>query len=130
MASLDTNCILRYLLQDIPEQAKIVENLMRVSRRLDVDDLALAEIAFVMEKKYMLPREMIADSFEQLMMTGVIYCSREVLSVVLPLWMKHPKLSFIDCCLAVKAEQNETAPLLTFDRKLAAQLSQATLLFA
>ena len=57
-----------------------------------------------------------------------VVCSGALFLEVLPLYTGHPKLSFADCYLEVLARRTNTAPLLTFDRKLANQLSGAQLL--
>ena len=57
-----------------------------------------------------------------------ISCNRELFIEILPIYSKHPKLSFVDCYLEVLARRTNTAPLLTFDKKLANQLSGAQLL--
>ncbi|MDR3201152.1 MAG: hypothetical protein LBT68_06790, partial [Spirochaetales bacterium] len=57
-----------------------------------------------------------------------IKCNREIFRDTLPLYVKHPKLSFVDCYLCVVAERSDAAPLLTFDEKLAKQIPAAGLL--
>jgi predicted nucleic acid-binding protein len=59
---------------------------------------------------------------------NTIQCSRELFKEVLPAYTSHPKLSFVDCYLAILAQRTEAAPLLTFDKKLANQLPTAQLL--
>ena len=57
-----------------------------------------------------------------------ISCNHELFIEVLPIYSKHPKLSFVDCYLEVLARRTNNAPLLTFDKKLANQLSGVQLL--
>ena len=50
MPSLDTNCLLRWLLGDIPEQKALVTALIDSGDSFSVADTALIETVFVPEK--------------------------------------------------------------------------------
>ena len=50
MPSLDTNCLLRWLLGDIPEQTALVTALVNSGEDIAVADAALIETIFVLEK--------------------------------------------------------------------------------
>lgn len=127
-ASLDTNALLRWALQDIPEQAGKVDTLLHQNVSLEVADVAVIEMVFVLEKVYQLPRSLIAEHVELLMSTSQINCNRTLFSEVLPLYRQHVSLSVIDCSLACYAKLNQAEPLYTFDQALAKQLPQAKLL--
>jgi hypothetical protein len=43
-ASLDTNCLLRWVLEDIPKQGRTVESLLKSSPYITVDTLAIIEM--------------------------------------------------------------------------------------
>ena len=49
MPSLDTNCLLRWLLDDIPEQTELVTSLINSEESFAVSDVALIETVFVRE---------------------------------------------------------------------------------
>ena len=49
MPSLDTNCLLRWLLDDIPEQSAAITNLIDSGEGFTVADAALIETVFVPE---------------------------------------------------------------------------------
>jgi len=57
-----------------------------------------------------------------------IFSSKELFIEILPIYSSHPKLSIVDCYLAVLAQKTGTTPLLTFDEKLAKQLPDTKLL--
>ena len=122
--SLDTNAILRVILNDIPEQRDIVTLL--ISRRQDyfrVHDLAISEAVYVMERQLGRKRQnFIADLVDFLKFPSILYNS-DIIDPSLHLYLSHPKLSFNDCYLAVKSEQTDSTPLLTFDKKLSTQLT-------
>jgi hypothetical protein len=42
--------------------------------------------------------------------TDNIRCSRELFMEVLPIYISHPKLSFVDCYLAVLVQRNRETP--------------------
>jgi len=125
--SLDANFLLRWLLGDIPAQQAATDRIMSNKTTLHVADMALEEIAYVMEKVMGLPRTMVVNNFRTLMAQSNVNCNRSVLAAALPLYEKHPALSFVDCCLVVYAELQGATPLLTFDKKLAKQLPHAGL---
>jgi len=128
MPSLDTNCLLRWLLGDIPEQKELVTALIDSEDSFSVADAALIETVFVLEKLKKISRETIEKAIMAVIGNKAIFCNRELFIEVLSIYTKHPKLSFVDCYLEVLARKTDSAPLLTFDKKLANQLSGAQLL--
>ena len=128
MPSLDTNCILRWLLDDIPEQTALVSALLNSGESFIVADAALIETVFVLEKLKKISRETIEKTIMAIVGRNTIQCSRELFKEILPIYTAHPKLSFADCYLAILAQRTGAVPLLTFDKKLANQLPQAQLL--
>jgi len=128
MPSLDTNCILRWLLGDIPEQKALVTALIDSGENFTVADAALIETVFILEKLKKISRETIEKAIMAVIRKESILCNRELFIDVLSIYTKHPKLSFVDCYLEAMARMTDTIPLFTFDKKLATQLSGAQLL--
>ena len=128
MPSLDTNCLLRWLLGDIPEQTALVTDLINSGKDVAVADAVLIETVFVLEKLKKISRETIEKAVTAIIEKDSILCNRELFIEVLPLYKGYPKLSFVDCYLEVLARRTGAAPLLTFDQKLASQLPGAKLL--
>ena len=128
MPSLDTNCLLRWLLGDVPEQTVLVTALINSGKNLAVADAALIETVFVLEKLKKISRETIEKAVLAIIEIDTILCNRELFIEILPIYTGHPKLSFVDCYLEVLARKTGAAPLLTFDKKLANQLSGAQIL--
>jgi len=129
--SLDTNIVLRLLLQDVPEQTQKVVTLIDDSKpgSLQVVDAVFFECAWILSGPYYdFDRELIGKMLLQVTAIPQINCNRTMLEKAVPQYAARPALSFIDSCLAVQAGLNEAVPLLTFDRKLAQQLPQAKLL--
>jgi predicted nucleic-acid-binding protein len=128
MPSLDTNCLLRWLLGDVPEQTDLVTALINTGGKFAVADAALIEIVFVLEKLKKINRETIEKAVMAVIENDAILCNRDLFIEILPIYAGHPKLSFVDCYLEAVARKTGHAPLLTFAKKLANQLSGAQLL--
>ena len=128
MPSLDTNCILRWLLGDVPEQSALVTRLINSDEEFSVADAALIEVIFVLEKLKNISRESIQTAIMTVIGQDTIFCNKELFIEILPIYTSHSKLSFVDCYLEVLARRTGTVPLLTFDQKLANQLSGTKLL--
>jgi len=128
MPSLDTNCILRWLLDDVPEHTTIVTELLNSEESFAVADVVLIETVFVLEKLKKISRESIQKAIMAVIQKENIICDKELFIEILPIYSSHPKLSFVDCYLGVLTQRTGTTPLLTFDQKLANQLSGTQLL--
>jgi len=128
MASLDTNCILRWLLGDVPEHAALVTNLINTDESFAVADAVLIETVFVLEKLKKISRESIGKALMAVIARDNILCNKTLFIEILPIYSSHPKLSFVDCYLEAIARKTGNTPLWTFDEKLANQLSGSKLL--
>jgi predicted nucleic-acid-binding protein len=121
-ASLDTNCLLRWLLGDVPEQTEAITRLLDSPEIFVAADAAVIEVVFVLEKVKKIDRDLIQKAVLAIMTQANIKCSREIFEEVMPSYVNHPKLSFTDCYLSVLAKRDNALPLYTFDRKLSNQL--------
>jgi uncharacterized protein len=128
MPSLDTNCLLRWLLGDVPDQTAIISNIINSEENLTVADAALIEMVFVLEKIKKISRETIEKTFLAIFEKDNILCNRKLFIEILPIYIGHPKLSFVDCYLQTLAASTGAVPLLTFDKKISNQLSDTKLL--
>jgi predicted nucleic-acid-binding protein len=126
--SLDANVLLRLLLNDIPKQHDAAKKLFGASTsQLAVADTAIIEVVFALERYYKFKRTHISEAIGGLMSLNTINCNGGLFAKALPLFVRHPGLSFEDCCLAAYAELDDAMPLWTFDKKLANQASSAKL---
>lgn len=127
--SLDTNALLRLLLNDIPQQHEAVRALLtNASGQLAIADTAIMELMFVLERYYGFSRQQANEAVVGLMQLSEINCNRILFEKALPIYLDHMALSFEDCCLSVYATLNEAEPLWTFDKKLATQAESAKLI--
>lgn len=127
--SLDTNAVLRLLLNDIPEQHLAVKKLLaQAAGQFSVADTAIIELVFALQRYYDFSRPQISEAATGLMQLKEINCNRTFFERALPIFVEYPALSFEDCCLAACAELNDAKPLWTFDKKLASQAASAELI--
>lgn len=127
--SFDTNLIIRMLVKrDHPRQSEAIARSVASNTAIHLADLTIVESVFVLAKHYQLPRPAIAQFFRAVFRDAKFHCNRPLFDKAFRLYTEHPALSFEDCCLSVYAELNKATPLLTFDKKLAAQLQHAALL--
>src|SRR6266568_3591210 len=104
MASLDTNILMRFLLSDVPETAqKITDNLANASpNSYAVADAVFFELAWVLAGPvYQFSRSLIGDMLLQITAIEQINCNRTLIERAVPLFVAHPKLSFIDVSLCI-----------------------------
>lgn len=126
--SLDTNILLRLLLNDIPEQHLAAKGLItQGAGQFAIADTAIIELVFVLDRYYGFSRIQVSEAIDGLMKLKEINCNRALFENALPIFNKHTGLSFEDCCLSVYAQLNEAEPLWTFDKKLANQASNTKL---
>jgi len=130
MQSLDTNCILRYLLMDVPEHTLPIQRIIDSGCPLQISDVALIEAIFVMEKLRKIDRSLIKKALQALFTINNISCDRVLFEDMLSAYVKHPKLSAVDCYLTCAAQKVGAAPLLTFDKSLSRQMSATQLIAA
>jgi predicted nucleic-acid-binding protein len=65
--AVDTNVLVRYLLQDDPEMGPAAARLMDGGLRLGVSLVVLTETVFVLSSNYGVPREEVVDSLVELL---------------------------------------------------------------
>ena len=126
--SLDTNILVRLVVGDVSAQTKLVEKLIAEATKLDVADIVVFELVFVLEKLYFFSRSDIAESVSAIIRNKKINSNRKLFESVLSMYLENPKLSFVDCTLPEYARLNKAEPLFTFDQKLAKSYDTVTLL--
>ena len=110
---LDTNAILRYLLNDIPEQASKTEQMIK-SGAFTLPEI-IAEVVYVLVKVYSVPkikiREIVAPIFEEIEIQNK--------DVIIDSLQKYSNTSFdfVDCIL-ISRSMILGDEIFTFDKKL------------
>ena len=127
-ATLDTNLLLRLALRDIPEQYTIVRNLVTTpGARFRVTDTGINEMVHALINHYGLSRRQVAEIIRSIISDGSLDANNAFLDGVLSVFEAHTAMSYTDCYLAEEARASGNVPLLTFDKKLAAQHEAAKL---
>jgi predicted nucleic-acid-binding protein len=115
---VDTNLIVRYLVQDHEKQAKAAGKLFEACDRGDVEIVVLpavlAECVFVLESFYEHPRADIAAALGTLIASPGIEISEAAIHLDALERYRRTKVHFVDCLIAAAARAEDT-PVATFD---------------
>lgn len=115
---LDANLALRYFLNDLPEQAKAVEELVKKTEvKLVLTDLVVAEIVWVLQSTYKLERFDIANKIKALINLKCIESNKTLLEKTLIYYVEY-NISFIDAYLAAFSDQYKLEGIYSFDKGL------------
>lgn len=109
----DANIILRYLLQDVEEQFEYARSAIEEGCEITVE--ILAEVVYVLEGVYHVPRKLISATLIDLM--DIVHIERYDEAVDALKLFSIKKLDFVDCLL-VAMNQIHGRAIITFDKKL------------
>ncbi len=127
---VDTNLFLRYLTNDIPEQADAVEELLRQAVdgkvMLVTSSLVIAEIVWVLESFYQQRREQIKQHILAILNTPGLEVAETEMLLAGIVWYAEKNVDFIDACNAVWALLHGVETVCTFDRRHFARLEGIT----
>jgi predicted nucleic-acid-binding protein len=116
---VDTNLIIRYLVQDHEKHARAAGKLFDACDRGEVViailSAVLAECVFVLESFYQHPRGKIAEALEKLISSPGIDISGMAIHLDALHRYGKTKLHFVDCLIAANAA-SQNMPVATFDQ--------------
>jgi uncharacterized protein len=121
LSLLDTNIILRHILDDVPNQSPQAHALFlhieKGERQVRVTDTVVFEAAYTLERFYRAPRREIAKNLLDLLrLPGVVLPGKRFYRQVFELYVGHARLSFADCYHAVMVKRYRLDSVLSFDR--------------
>lgn len=119
MISLDTNIILRFLLNDVPAQTARAKVILS-KPAIYVSDVVISEVVFVLEKAMGFDRAYVGLLLRTLTALPHLIHNSHVLPETITLFETRKSLSFVDCYAATEAKVFGSK-LYTFDRKLLSQ---------
>jgi uncharacterized protein len=119
MISLDTNVVLRFLLDDIPQQTRKATELI-TKNKVYVTDVVAVEVIYVLEKVIGLSRQDITKLVTDFLGFSNVVHNPYFLINTISLYGHHYSLSIVDCYASAEAEAYNNK-LVTFDKRLAAQ---------
>ena len=118
---IDTNGYLRLLLNDIPEQADQIEELLTQAKRgkilIFLPQIIIFEIVFILEKYYHINKDEVLNKVESLVSVGYVEVESKEIFLEAILLYRNNNISFVDCFLFVSAN-DRNAGIFTFDKKL------------
>lgn len=120
---VDTNVILRFILQDHPEHSPSANEFFQQLEREDVIGALLEpvvfEVVFTLQRYYKFPRHEIVDLLNSLLAnSGIVFEQQDRFDRVLSLYQQEAGLSIVDCYLAVVAIESGISKVASFDRKI------------
>ena len=129
MIGLDTNVVIRYLVQDDPEQSKkanqFIEKSMKTGEEkiLWICQLTLCEIFWVLERCYDLNKEELISTLSALLQTRQIRIEQEDIAwAALRDFERSSKVGFSDCFIGRQNALHECIHTYTFDKDAAKHL--------
>lgn len=115
---LDTNLIIRFLVNDDPKKVSKVEKLLKDNQSTNILlDTVIAEIIWVLTSYYSLSKVEVIKKITALIHVESIECNELLISNTFSVW-KENNISYIDAYLASVAELGEIT-LYSYDKQLA-----------
>ena len=117
-AFVDTNILVRHLTGDPPEQAERARRLLSGGDQLLLPDLVVAELVYVLESFYELPRTRVAELARAVVAFPAIEVADEpALLRALEVYEVH-RLDFADAYLVAEAEISGVNAVASFDKAI------------
>lgn len=122
-AFLDTNVLLRHVLQDHPDHSRrataLIADIERGERTVRLADTVVFEATFTLEKTYGVPRAEIREALQPMLdLSGILLPGKRRYGAVFDLYLREPALSFADCYHLCLTRQLRLPAILSFDQKL------------
>lgn len=122
MIALDTNVLVRFLVQDDPDQARVANTVLDQLTDADPGFVArevLVELVWVLERAYGYQRADIATALDGLVSaTELVIESADEVGVAVDRY-RNDSFGFADLMIAAAARRADASELVTFDRKAA-----------
>lgn len=114
---IDTNLIIRFLVNDDPQKVSRVEHLLKDKNNKNVLlDTVVAEIIWVLLSYYSLEKEEVVEKVRALIHVDTIESNAFLINRALTIW-ENNVISYIDAYLAAVAELGNMT-LYTYDKRL------------
>lgn len=113
---IDTNLIIRFLVNDNPQKVSRVEKLLKNKKNINILlDAVVAEIIWVLSSYYLLNKTEVTEKIRALIHVDTIKCNAFLINRALTLWEEN-NISYIDAYLAAVSELGNIT-LYSYDRK-------------
>jgi predicted nucleic acid-binding protein len=115
---VDTNVLVRHLTGDPPELAARATRFLAAADDLLLADLILAEVAYVLESFYEVPRAQVAATLRAVLAFPAIrVLDADLLQRAVEVYEVH-RLDFADAYLVASAERTGIGVIASFDRSI------------
>lgn len=123
MIAIDTNVLVRYLVNDEPERAAAARDLLSAASRQEPVFLCrevVVETVWVLKRAYRFSRARIAEVLMELVaVDGLIFEAEDDVAEAAAAY-RRGGAGFSDLMILAAARRNDAQPLFTFDQQLAA----------
>ncbi len=117
-AFVDTNVLVRHLTGDPPDQAAAATAFLASADELHVADLVLAEVVYVLESYYKVPRKRIAEFARAIIgFPATVVVDDALLLRALEVY-EVDRLDFAEAYLVACAESSQIRTIASFDRSV------------
>lgn len=130
MTGLDTNVLVRFLVQDDPDQAALATAAIGALTEAEpgwIGREVMVELVWVLERAYRLPRSSIADAIDNLLSARELSVEEADHVGLAAQRYREGGAGFSDQMIALAARRNGCREVLTFDRRAAADAGMTLL---
>jgi predicted nucleic acid-binding protein len=123
-AVVETSVLVRYLIGDPPDQGDAARRLMESADHVAISGIALAEVAFVLQSNYRVPRHEIVDRLVTLLQKEnirLVGLDKAIVAAALLLCRPSRRVSFADALINADVRSHGLSTLYTFDQQFPAE---------
>jgi len=114
LVRIDTNYIIRYLINDDEEMASQAEAVL-LQRDVFIGNEILAEVVYVLSGVYKISKKDICEQLSKLLLASNIFTSDKTILINALSIFQSKNLDFVDCLLCAYSKKDD---IMTFDKKL------------
>jgi predicted nucleic acid-binding protein len=119
---LDTNVLLRHLLQDYPEQAsestELFDKIAGGDRCVELSATVIFEAVYILSGQFGIERGAIATALQNIIeLDSIVLRDKSAVVNALEIYPRHRSLSFADCFHAALALEDCHGEIYTFDKE-------------
>lgn len=119
MIGLDTNVLIRYLVQDDPIQSKRANNIIEKEELIYINQIVLCETVWVLSRGYSCPKNTIIDALEKILTIRQFEIEdKNLIWAAIDIY-KKTSADFSDCLIGLKNRHARCLTTITFDKKAA-----------
>ena len=121
MIALDTNVLVRYIVQDDPNQAarasRFIDKSISTDNKAFIAVIVLCELVWVLESRYRFSRSQVAAVIEKLLAAGEFMVEARKSVIIAHHHYQVSGADFVDCLLGLLAQDVGCKTVVTFDKK-------------